>query len=970
MLQRIIRNNIYDTADDNTVFQFLKDFKDNFVKCLYCFQSDPQFLCLCKDCGYYFCNHIHRKTSHIVIHLRQCKHSKISLNPFDRELACEKCRKKDAFSLNFKEKQILCDDCVEDIQEEDEYKRVIEEKKMNNEILMSPNVAPVANRFDSYSESLIARINNKILKLKELGLETVSITYQNKKKYCTRYINLLENEISHIEKENEEEDFFDYELKFNQSGDYITADIKREDQGFIFYHTQLLIVAKANNKHKFELARVINVDQKKNIITIYFSELNKVMKDGIYSIKEKESNESTIRMIEGLKELKKDNSDLFDKNILDLIIGIEPDEDKTKGKKDQFNNENEYLDKNNLPRRLYIQKFDNKQLNKNQEDAIKNCFKNKLTLIRGPPGTGKTKVLSALAFHLIKLRKTSSDKIFIGAPSNRAVDNISYYLQKLELPFVRVLSAEKESSENIDKTNSLDDLVNEEIEKDSGTSLKKYKELRQKKLMYGKLSKDDYENYLNIIQKYQERILDKYPLIIATINNSAEGRIKGYNFPIVIIDEATQALEPDCLLPLYHNAKMVVLLGDEKQLGPTVKSLESEISGLSISLFERLCFYYKGSDFISTLTQQYRMHSTLYEFSNKHFYDNKMETVGEIELNEDVKNKFPWPNKEIPTFFHHNIEPEKKENYSYYNENEIFTIFGIIYKLEKIGVPMKDIGIITPYNAQKLKLQFDKFNQKKYDDLQIESVDGFQGMEKEYIVISTVRSNLSGGIGFVSSPKRLNVSLTRAKRGVIIVGNAECLSKRNGIWRDLIAFYKSKNLIFKGPLSNLEPVSDDDLHFDEIPEDEELKEDNDDETKPDKYLTLDKKTSSELIWGMPAPPVNNDSEEEEEDNIEEKTDKNEIIGLEPKKQKKNKGKKKQDDEEDENEVEEKVEDKKQNKKSKKEEKNEKTPKNKNKEEKEEKKNKKKDKEKKQDKDDSDSEENNKGKKKQKKTGKK
>ena len=154
----IKRNNINNSTDDNIILQYLKDFKA--VKCLYCFQDEPKFLCLCEECGYYFCNNIHRRTSHIVIHLKQCKHKRVALNPFknENELACEKCRAKDVFSLCFKEKQILCDSCVEEIEEEESFERVVEEKNFNNKILMSPEIPPVANRFDSYSESLITRI--------------------------------------------------------------------------------------------------------------------------------------------------------------------------------------------------------------------------------------------------------------------------------------------------------------------------------------------------------------------------------------------------------------------------------------------------------------------------------------------------------------------------------------------------------------------------------------------------------------------------------------------------------------------------------------------------------------------------------------------------------------------------------------------------------------------------------------------
>ena len=893
MFPQIKTNDINNSTNDTIVLQYLKDFKA--VKCLYCFQEDPKFLCQCKECNYYFCNNIHRKTSHIVIHLKQCEHKKVSVHPpFEDELLCENCRSKNIFELNFKGDKILCDSCLEENEEEEGFQKIIAEKKINNEILKCPDVPPFDDKYDSYNESLIARINNKILKLRDIT-NVVSVNYKNKNAYCMRYINLLQKEEEDIQKQNDEEKYFEYNLKFNNDENYITAQIKLEKKDkkkpeFLFYLKQLLIVAKVNNPHKTELAKVINIDKNKNIITIYFRELDKVKNDGIYLIKEKESTENLNRMINGLENLQ-DKDNLFNNNILNLIIASE-NEEKDKNKI-LISNNNEYLNKSDLPQRVNIANNENSILNKSQENSIKNCFKNKLTLIRGPPGTGKTKVLSTIAYHLLKLKKNSSDKIFLGAPSNRAVDNISYYLQKLELPFVRVLSSEKEGSEEYDKTNSLDDLVNKEIEKEK-KNLKKFKDLYEKRLKYGKLKKEDYKNYKEIITKYEEQILTKTPIIIATINNSADPRLENYDFPIVLLDEVTQAIEPDCLLPLYHKAQMVVLIGDEKQLGPTVKSKEAIVSGLDISLFERLCFYYKGSDFICNLNEQYRMHSSLYEFPNKYFYENKMITHGEIELNENVKNKFPWPNKNIPTFFYHCSETEKKENKSYYNEKEMYNIYGVVNKLKNAGVKYGDIGIITPYNSQKLKLQFEKFYHEKFNDLKIESVDGFQGMEKEYIIISAVRSNVFGYIGFVNSPKRLNVSLTRAKRGLIILGNAECLCKRNGIWRDLIQFYHNKKLIVQGQLDNLEQISDKELNIEDIDEDEGLIDEKDfEEDKMDKLLNLDKQTSSDLAWGMGDYNSKDDYDidEEEEEEIKDK-----IIGLNLKNENNKKEKQSSDDE--------------------------------------------------------------------------
>jgi hypothetical protein len=273
--------------------------------------------------------------------------------------------------------------------------------------------------------------------------------------------------------------------------------------------------------------------------------------------------------------------------------------------------------------------------------------------------------------------------------------------------------------------------------------------------------------------------------------------------------------------------------------------------------------YYQGSDFISTLNEQYRGHELLFEFSNKHFYNNQIITHG-IELDKNVINNFPWPNKDIPTFFYNIKEKEKKENTSFYNEKEILYIYDIVQKLIKAGVKVKDIGIITPYNAQKFKL-YEKFYKDVYNELKIESVDGFQGLENDYIIISTVRSNPKGEIGFLCSAKRTNVALTRARKGVIILGNIECLSKRHGIWRDLISFYKSKNLIVQGPLSKLEIIPKDEIIINDIDSDD----DKDDEdiinwkkNKENKKCKVDVDDDYPKCWDPAPGPEENEIEEE------------------------------------------------------------------------------------------------------------
>ncbi len=312
---------------------------------------------------------------------------------------------------------------------------------------------------------------------------------------------------------------------------------------------------------------------------------------------------------------------------------------------------------------------------------------------------------------------------------------------------------------------------------------------------------------------------------------------------------------------------MVVLIGDEKQLGPTVISTDLEPYGIGVSLFERLVCYYGGSSFISILNEQYRMHEFLYKFSNKFFYNNEISSAKDIEhLDINVMNYFPWPNKNIPSFFYNYIFPEKKENNSYYNTKEIDLTAQIVYRLVKAGVLPKDIGIITPYNSQKFRL-INKFDDDKYYDLRIESVDGFQGMEKNYIILSTVRNNIKGDIGFLDSPQRINVALTRAKKGLIILGNCECLSKREGIWKDLIIFYVNNDLIVEGELNNLESVKN--AIINEL--NSEKEEDDDDEKidkKKEKYKTLKKEYFKDLFSKKKnvSKKINEDEKEDSEKN--------------------------------------------------------------------------------------------------------
>ena len=681
MTKDIKTNDLNKTINCQIIMQYLQHF--NSIKCLICHQCDEKYLISCKDCGYYFCNNLYQKTSHIILHLKQSKHERICLSPFEQEIKCGNCEDKNIFNLKFwkskKKLSILCEKCVGN---KDFYRKIVDNKKINEEILPIPNDYPL--KVDTDMDSTIQLLNNKINELKDINLPSVCLTFINKEIYCRIFRDLLEHEILTIESEDKFEKSYKYDLKFTKVGDsdYI-AEITNTFQlkhNFLFYKNQLLYI-KSNNEEKGFIGKVINKENNK--ITIYCLDLKKEFADFSFNIKNKQTIGSYERMKNGLTKFQS-NKNYMNKDIEQLILGKFSD---------KFSNKNEYIKENEIPTKLNILELESLRLNKSQEEAIFNCFKNKLTLIKGPPGTGKSTVLSILAYHLITLKSKSKEhKILICAPSNRAVDNISFLLKKIkDIKFVRVLSPEKELSDDIDKTNCLDKLSKEEIFRNPEEN-KRILELIKKRENYSHLKKSDDEEYTNLRQNIENKILNSCDIIISTINNSSDPRLKKYSFQIVIIDEASQSLEPDTLLPLLHNSKMAVLIGDEKQLGPTVISKECDICGLNISLFERLCYYYEGSNFISLLNEQYRMPEFLYRFSNQSFYNNEV-----ITKTKDINftSGFPWPDKNIPSaFYHHTGIEEESENSSYFNEKEIQLIFENVNKLIKIGIKVKILELL------------------------------------------------------------------------------------------------------------------------------------------------------------------------------------------------------------------------------------------------------------------------------------
>lgn len=235
------------------------------------------------------------------------------------------------------------------------------------------------------------------------------------------------------------------------------------------------------------------------------------------------------------------------------------------------------------------------------------------------------------------------------------------------------------------------------------------------------------------------------------------------------------------MIPLTFGVKQLVIVGDHSQLGPTIMSKKAARAGLTQSLFERLILL--GNKPIR-LQVQYRMHPCLSEFPSNMFYEGTLQNG--VTAPERIRKNvdFPWPQPSTPMYFHQNLGQEEisSSGTSYLNRTEAANVEKIVTRFFKSGVVPSQIGIITPYEGQRSYItNFMQFNgslkKELYKEIEVASVDAFQGREKDYIILSCVRSNEHQGIGFLNDPRRLNVALTRAKYGLVILGNPRVLSK-------------------------------------------------------------------------------------------------------------------------------------------------------------------------------------------------
>ena len=288
----------------------------------------------------------------------------------------------------------------------------------------------------------------------------------------------------------------------------------------------------------------------------------------------------------------------------------------------------------------------------------------------------------------------------------------------------------------------------------------------------------------------RDDILDRAQVLCCTCIGSGHEILDGRKFPRVLIDEATQATEPATLVPLVRGARQVVLIGDHRQLPPTVISRRAEKGGLDRSLFERLIDMGISP---SILTTQYRMHPAISEFPNTQFYDGVLEDGVEAS-DRETPGGILWPDWDVPLLFLpvDGDEVLSPDGASKENPVEASWVVKILMDLvDSGGFATSQVGIVTPYAGQVRSIR--DILPEQFQSVEVRTIDGYQGREKDVIIFSCVRSNIDGNVGFLSDRRRLNVALTRSRRGLIVIGNPDTLSHDED-WNDWLEHIRSRNL--------------------------------------------------------------------------------------------------------------------------------------------------------------------------------
>ena len=429
-------------------------------------------------------------------------------------------------------------------------------------------------------------------------------------------------------------------------------------------------------------------------------------------------------------------------------------------------------------------------LNRTQEEAVNKVLRAKdVAVVHGPPGTGKTTTLVEAIYETLR----RENQVLVCAQSNMAVDWISEKLVDRGINVLRIGNPTKVNDKMLSFTYERRFEAHPDYEL-LWAIRKAIRELRAHR-------KRGDEKYHQKMERLKERatelelringaLFGEARVIACTLVGSSSRLLEGQKFGTLFIDEAAQALEAACWIPI-RRAGRVILAGDHCQLPPTVKSLAALKGGLGKTLMERIVE--NKPETVTLLKMQYRMNEEIMRFSSDWFYGNQVESAPEVKYRSilDLDIPMTWVDTsqiELPEDGGVSFKEQfVGESFGRINKAEAeLTLLTLEHYFQKIGKgrildERLDVGIISPYRAQvqylRRQLRKKEFFKPYRHLISVNTVDGFQGQERDVILISLVRANDEGQIGFLRDLRRMNVAITRARMKLIILGDASTMTK-------------------------------------------------------------------------------------------------------------------------------------------------------------------------------------------------
>ncbi|MFL5428487.1 MAG: AAA domain-containing protein [Myxococcales bacterium] len=420
-----------------------------------------------------------------------------------------------------------------------------------------------------------------------------------------------------------------------------------------------------------------------------------------------------------------------------------------------------------------------------------------LALVHGPPGTGKTTVL----VEIIRRAAARKTPVLACAPSNLAVDNLVERLAAAGVRPVRLGHPARVLETVLDHTlearvreheqgRIAADLVREAL-KMRDASRKQRTKRGPGRFSESRAMEREARALFAEAREREDRaeadVLERAEVVLATLTGVDTPALRGRRFELAVVDEATQAIEPAAYLALLR-ADRAVLAGDHLQLAPTVLSTVAQKGGLGVSLFERMAVSHPSA--MVTLAEQHRMNDRILRYPNKALYGGALRSHPDVAAHsiDDA------PLEVIDTAGRGFEEETPEASDSKANEGEAGLAAAEVERIIQKGVRPEDIAVIAPYEAQVQRLR--QVLAGRIDEgLEIDTVDGFQGREKEAVVVTLVRSNDEGDLGFLADIRRMNVALTRARKKLVVIGDSATVSRHpfyeaffrdaeeNGAWR-------------------------------------------------------------------------------------------------------------------------------------------------------------------------------------------